>query len=219
MAELATITTEQQVGNSSTMFISVDTSRHDGTYSRRGLRYVWFTVLWLVAGSLVPRADQAAQLREEDAGHFFGLTNLWTIHLTLSREDWSAMEPEGPRRPGVFQTDYPWRTCTFECSGQALTDVAVRFKGNSSFNSARGGFKRPFKLDFNRDHPERAFLGLKKLSMTFPTLGLAAASEPLAGFPTGARRHESNRSFGTEQFRGSVRAKSATTSFRKLANE
>jgi len=147
------------------MFISVDTSRHDGTYSRRGLRYVWFTVLWLVAGSLVPRADQAAQLREEDAGHFFGLTNLWTIHLTLSREDWSAMEPEGPRRPGVFQTDYPWRTCTFECSGQALTDVAIRFKGNSSFNSARGGFKRPFKLDFNRDHPGRAFLGLKKLSL------------------------------------------------------
>jgi hypothetical protein len=126
---------------------------------------VWSAILCLVAGSPVHQAGRASPAGQPDPPGLFGLTNLWTIHLRLTREDWLAMEPEQPRRPGVFSADYPWRRCTFGCGENVLTDVAVRFKGNSSFNSARGGFKRPFKLDFNRGHPGRAFRGLKKLSL------------------------------------------------------
>src|SRR3990167_1084979 len=55
--------------------------------------------------------------------------------------------------------------------------------------------------------------------MRFLTLGLAAASAPLARSPTAPRHHESGRIFGAEQFRGSVRAKYVTISSRQRANE
>ena len=147
------------------MRFAVAVSYRDRLFAPPGLGFVCCIILWLVAGSLVQRADQPAQSHEDEAAGFLELTNLWTIRLTLGREDWSAMEPEEVRRPGVFRIDYPWRSGTLECDGEILTDVAVRFKGNSSFNSARGGLKRPFKLDFNRDHPGRTFRGLKRLSL------------------------------------------------------
>jgi CotH kinase protein len=40
-----------------------------------------------------------------------------------------------------------------------LTNVSLRYKGNSSFKMTRQGWKRPFKLDFNRAHPGREFEG------------------------------------------------------------
>jgi spore coat protein H len=122
-------------------------------------------ILLLVVGLLAWEPANAAQPSTDEAGRFFDFTNLWTIHLTLSRANWSAMEPAGPNGPGMFKRDYPWSSCTFDCAGQTLTNLAVRFKGNSSFNSTRGGFKRPFKLDFNRGQKGRTFLGLKKLSL------------------------------------------------------
>jgi len=126
---------------------------------------MWRPILWLVAGLLAQQPVDAARPSADEASRFFELTNLWTVHLTLSRENWSAMEPARPRGPGMFKPDYPWSSCTFECAGQTLANVAVRFKGNSSFNSARGGLKCPFKLDFNRGQKRRSFLGLKKLSL------------------------------------------------------
>lgn len=122
-------------------------------------------ILLLVVGLLAWEPTHAAQPSPDGASRFLGLTNLWTIHLTLSRANWSAMEPAEAIGPGVIKREYPWSTCTFECGDHILTNVAVRFKGNSSFNSARGGFKRPFKLDFNRGQKGRAFLGLKELSL------------------------------------------------------
>jgi hypothetical protein len=107
----------------------------------------------------------AGQSGSDEAGRFFGLTNLWTIRLTLPAESWMAMEPAGAGRPEVIRRDYPWRECTFECAGQVLSNLAIRYKGNSSFNASRGGLKRPLKLDFNRGHKGRAFFGLKKLSL------------------------------------------------------
>lgn len=120
---------------------------------------------------------------------FLSLTNLWTLHLTLSAPDWAGLEPKrpahdggfpsGPDRPprdgapgradlpagpgGFGDTDYPWRTATFECAGQTLTNVGVRFKGNSSFNMSRASLKRPFKLDFDRDSKGRTFRGHEEL--------------------------------------------------------
>lgn len=119
----------------------------------------------LVVVLLVGRSSQAAESRRDETDRFFGFTNLWTIRLTLSATDWSAMQPAGFGGPGRPARDYPWRICTFECAGQTLTNVAIRFKGNSSFSATRGELKRPFKLDFNRGQKGRAFLGLEKLSL------------------------------------------------------
>ncbi len=109
------------------------------------------------------------------AESFFGLTNLWEIHLTLPAENWAALTPKErsvsrfpageprPPGPGAVERDYPWSTATFECAGQVLTNVAVRFKGNSSFNMSRNGLKRPFKLDFDRGAKGRTFFGHEEL--------------------------------------------------------
>src|SRR5262249_27047726 len=39
---------------------------------------------------------------------------------------------------------------SFECDGQQLGSVAVRFKGNASYDSYENSLKRPLKIDFNR---------------------------------------------------------------------
>lgn len=126
--------------------------------------FLWASLLCLrLQTGTVESADTASE-------RFFGLTNLWEIRLTLTAAHWAALEPQermnnGPRPPGpgTFDRDYPWSTATFECAGQVLTNVAVRFKGNSSFNMSRNGLKRPFKLDFDRGAEKRTFLGHEEL--------------------------------------------------------
>jgi hypothetical protein len=178
----------------------------------------------LLAGVLVVLSGTnggRAATHKVEADRFFGLTNVWDIHLTLTPGDWDALEPAQVSRPGLgtgqngpgpgdrprisdpdvqrgerqprpreprgdsagpvarrglgtaerlrgpgpgpTPVDYPWTTCTFECAGQTLTNVGIRFKGNSSFNSSRNTLKRPVKLDFDRHVPGREFAGLEEL--------------------------------------------------------
>jgi spore coat protein H len=65
--------------------------------------------------------------------------------------------------PGATERDYPWSRGVVEWDGDRVEDVAIRYKGNSSFNGSRGGYKRPFKLDFNKGHKGRALLGMEEL--------------------------------------------------------
>jgi spore coat protein H len=112
---------------------------------------------------------------------FFGLTNVWEFHLKLPPGGWEALEPKesepfappgpggpgGPGRPGGPPTprEYPWGQATLHCEGLVLSNVAVRFKGNSSFNQARRSHKKPLKLDFNRGAKGRTFAGLEALML------------------------------------------------------
>lgn len=67
--------------------------------------------------------------------------------------------------PMPMDRDYPWSRARVDWDGVVLDDVAIRYKGNSSFNGSRGGFKRPFKLDFNRGHKGRTLLGMEELML------------------------------------------------------
>jgi len=104
---------------------------------------------------------------------FFGLARIWDVRLALSADDWQSMEPVesardgGPRpdQPPGGKREYPWAKARFECEGVVLSNVAVRFKGNSSFMMSRRGLKRPFRIDFDRDAPGRAFAGLGGLML------------------------------------------------------
>ncbi|MHC1765067.1 MAG: CotH kinase family protein [Verrucomicrobiia bacterium] len=60
---------------------------------------------------------------------------------------------------------FEWSRCVFECAGQTLTNVAIRYKGNSSFSMSRDSLKRPFKVDFDRGFKGRRFLGVEELSL------------------------------------------------------
>ncbi len=121
--------------------------------------------LWLVIVLVGGHFVQAAPGSGDATARFFGFTNVWTLHLTLTAAAWDALQPVGGGGPGRLDGDFPWSSCIFECGGETLAKVALRFKGNSSFNSSRGGHKLPFKIDFNRGEKGRAFMGLEKLSL------------------------------------------------------
>jgi spore coat protein H len=142
---------------------------------------------WLLL-LLVPIGTRAA-LDPAGADRLFGLTNVWTIHLTLTASNWASMLPEEPARagggpgglggggmmpgpgpgpgggPGAIDREYPWSVCAFEGAGVALTNVAIRFKGNSSFAMSRRSLKRPLRLDFNRGAKGRTWLGAEEVSL------------------------------------------------------
>ncbi len=58
--------------------------------------------------------------------------------------------------------------------------VGVRYKGNSSYWTARDSLKRPFKLDFNRFVPKQKFFGLKKLNLNNNILDPSQVRQALA---------------------------------------
>lgn len=132
-------------------------------------------------------ARQSADAVAKQAA-FFGLTNVWTIHLTIQPAAWRTLNStSGDQRSsgnpglvggvvrGIFGVpgegpgrrvpdSYPWATCTFEAGGQTLTNVAVRFKGASSMVRAPNPFKRPFKIDFDKGVTNRRFMGIEELT-------------------------------------------------------
>ncbi len=67
--------------------------------------------------------------------------------------------------PNNFGFEYVYVKAAFECDGQKLADVAIRFKGNSSYENYRQSLKRPIKIDFNRFVPSQKFHGLETLNL------------------------------------------------------
>lgn len=139
------------------------------------------------------------------ADFFFGLRNIWTFHLRIEPSDWSALEPSDLRltftpphrdswesRP--IKTDRTLHTpaeqavdrtfdyvpATLEWQGQTMFQIGVRYKGNSSYWTARDSLKRPLKLDFNRFIPKQKFFGLKKLNLSNNILDPSQIRQSLA---------------------------------------
>jgi spore coat protein H len=106
------------------------------------------------------------------AAIFFGLTNVWTIHLEVSQADWSAMERSLPGLGPVLRMRGPagqvgpaYVTARVEIAGQKFEKAGLRFKGHSSLMTSRGSLKRPFKIDFNRFEKGQKFLGMSKINL------------------------------------------------------
>jgi spore coat protein H len=68
--------------------------------------------------------------------------------------------------PNNFGFEYVYVKAQFECDGQTISDVALRFKGNSSFEGMQRDLKRPYKLDFDRFVHGRTFRGLQTLNLS-----------------------------------------------------
>lgn len=141
---------------------------------------------------------------------FFGLTNVWTIHLEVSLADWGSMVPARAafRRPGPAgvprlvpwvaappvvatgtsrtnridpaQDGFNYVAARVEMAGQKFENVGLRFKGHSSFHSNQGSLKRPFKLDFNRFVEGQKFLGLTKINLNNNAMDPSQIREALA---------------------------------------
>jgi spore coat protein H len=119
---------------------------------------------------------------------FFNATNVHTIQLTFTAEQWEGIEPkrtspprfgfgggegmnlspEGAKRNGVsamMGLDFGWVHADADIDGEKLHDVAVRYKGNGTYVFSQGNDKRPLKLDFNRYVKGQKFARLSKLNL------------------------------------------------------
>jgi spore coat protein H len=116
----------------------------------------------------------------------FQFTNVWTIHLRFSPEQWQAMEPrqaggpprgnrrgsflQGPEggRNGIaaaFGIAFDYVRAELEFGTNTFKDVGVRYKGNGTFLSSRGGLKRSLKLDLNQFVKGQQLAGMSQLNL------------------------------------------------------
>src|SRR3954468_16546333 len=116
----------------------------------------------------------------------FTLTNIWTVHLKFTPEQWSAIEPKqsegdgmrfgqgGPRllgaeggRNGLSAArgiEFDYVKANLEFNGMKFTNVAVRYKGNGTFMASQNSPKKSFKIDLNQFVPGQKFAGESKLN-------------------------------------------------------
>jgi spore coat protein H len=111
---------------------------------------------------------------------FFGDDALHVVHVKLTRKAWDEMQPTrkglfsgvfAATRPATqeqhespFGYQYVYVHAAIDVDGTALTDVGVRFKGNSSYMFGRD-IKKPLKLDFDRYVKGQTLFGLSGLNL------------------------------------------------------
>lgn len=135
------------------------------------------------------------------AEDFFGLTAVHTIQITVSPENYEAMEPPppampfGPGRPGErggpppgsadfgagrFGLEFEYVPADVEIDGESWRQVGLRYKGNGTYMISARALKRSFKLDFDRYDNRLAFRGLTKLNLNSGAMDPTKVREALA---------------------------------------
>lgn len=155
------------------------------------MRYRIIPILTLLL--LAPLARGAATQPSQTTSDVFGPTRLWTVRIRVTEEAWKMMQPSrmprlaaafgfgrGPAskpaddKPAVegetadvspFGYEYAYVKATLQFDDETYRDVGLRFKGNSSYNYGSSGYKRPFKIDFNRFVQNQQFHGMPQLNL------------------------------------------------------
>jgi spore coat protein H len=149
-----------------------------------------------VAGVSAAAPPVIASVKGEP-GEVYGLTKVWTMHLTIQAKDWETMHPtrggwggrpqpgkqpaplSEDRKPrGGFGFDFEYVKGELSIDGARLKDVGVRFKGNSSYSS-QPGLKKPFRIDFDRYLEDQTFKGVTKISLNNLIMDPSGAREAL----------------------------------------
>jgi spore coat protein H len=112
------------------------------------------------------------------ASELYNPTNVWTVHLRFTADEWKALEPKraegaggfGPmadlggrdsmlqgapgKRNGLSSSmmglEFGYVHADLELGGITFTNVGVRYKGNGTYMESQGGNKRPLKADLNK---------------------------------------------------------------------
>ena len=145
-----------------------------------------------LAAVMVGLASAPAQGAREPAvtgikpGDVFLTTNIWTVHLSFTPEQWQAMEPkQGPRparpfgaggmllgpeggRNGIlaaFGMQFDYAHATLEFGTNRFQDVGVRYKGNGTFMTAQNSLKRSLKIDLNHYVKGQKLAGMSQINL------------------------------------------------------
>lgn len=146
------------------------------------MRPIAITLLLLLLGaSPAPRPDP------------FSPDRLHVIHLQVTPKGWEMMQPthtrfwlkvfgikpdaqtrpasrpayvEGtPLRESPMGSQYAYVKATVDIDGQSMSNVGLRFKGNSSYWAGESGYRRPMKIDFERFVDGQRFAGMSELNL------------------------------------------------------
>lgn len=82
--------------------------------------------------------------------------------------------------PGPGRVEFPMVKGSVQIGGETISDVGLRFKGNSSFNFARNSLKKSFKIDFNETVKGQNFRGLTKLNLNNNAMDATLVRESVA---------------------------------------
>lgn len=131
-------------------------------------------------------STQAGSTTTWHARDVFRLTNVWTVHLRFTADQWEAMEPRqgggprgGPRRASFLQGPEGGRNgiaaafgivfnyvhADLEFGTNVFKNVGIRYKGNGTFLSSREGLKRSLKIDLNHFVKGQKFAGMSQLNL------------------------------------------------------
>jgi hypothetical protein len=137
------------------------------------------------------------------AAELFATTNVWSVHLHFTSNQWAALgpkrvppmpdflQPDGtillrntkasrPGVAGVFGFDLPWSRGSLAFGDSTFTNVAARFKGNGTFLGAVRSYKRSFKLDLNKHGKSLGLAGRTTLNFGNLSADLSYLSDALA---------------------------------------
>jgi len=137
------------------------------------------------------------------AGELFQANKVWDIQLQFSSNQWAAlgpnqvppvfnfMKPDGSitlRNPqasrnglaGVFGLDLPWSEANIDFGDAHMERVGARFKGNGTFVNSQRTYKRPFKIDLNRNIKSQKLAGRSTLNLHNLTADASCLSDTLA---------------------------------------
>ncbi len=138
-----------------------------------------FTVLGLFGTPSLSAAEKS---------EVFAPGKLWPVHITLSAEEYAAIEPRGNRGfPGFgqpapkapdkpvdskrevhrnnFGTDLPWGTASVAIGDQTFEKVGIRYKGNGTIMDAARTAKKSIKIDLDRAGGSGRFGGSKSINL------------------------------------------------------
>jgi spore coat protein H len=137
-------------------------------------------------GTAAQEPHDAGRTNSLRASEIFRFTNVWTIHLSFTPEQWQAMEPKqagGPQRGGrrgsflqgpeggrngiaaAFGVVFEYARADLEFGTNQFKNVGVRYKGNGTFLSSREGHKRSLKLDLNQFEKGQKLAGISQLNL------------------------------------------------------
>jgi len=81
---------------------------------------------------------------------------------------------------GMSGTEFPYVHATLELAGHSWPEVAVRYKGNSTFMMSRGSLKRSMKIDLIRYTKDGVLAGVTTLNLHSGVADMSMMNETLS---------------------------------------
>lgn len=159
-------------------------------------------LLALVVTPVIASRQVASGARSLTQDQLFTWTKVWTATLTFTPEQWAGITPTQNRR-GFFGksgdewlqgaegerngiaaargVQYPYTQADLEFDGMRFPAVAVRYKGNGTFNArSERAFKNSLKIDLNKHVKGQKLAGVSTLNFHNAITDPSFMNEPMA---------------------------------------